>query len=66
MEAIDAVNEWRLPNVSEEEDEAVNQKDCQDNTMSCSVSSGMGLNLLRPVSFSAEHEFESTLYCFSS
>ncbi|XP_044409781.1 uncharacterized protein [Triticum aestivum] len=40
----DAVNEWRLPKVSEEEDEAVNQKDCQDNTMSCSVSSARDWN----------------------
>ena len=66
MEAIDAVNEWRLPKVSAEEDGAVDQKAWQDDTMSCRVSSGIGLNLLRPDSFSSEHGFETILYCFSS
>ncbi|KAM3244067.1 hypothetical protein ACQJBY_055774 [Aegilops geniculata] len=44
MEAIDAVNEWRLPKVSEEEDEAVDQKGWQDDTMSSSVSSARHWN----------------------
>uniref|UniRef100_M8C037 Uncharacterized protein n=1 Tax=Aegilops tauschii TaxID=37682 RepID=M8C037_AEGTA len=44
MRATDAVNEWRLPKVSEEEDDAVDQKDCQDDTMSCSVSSARDWN----------------------
>ncbi|XP_044421063.1 uncharacterized protein [Triticum aestivum] len=44
MEAIDAVNEWRLPKVSEEEDEAVDQKGWQDDTMSCRVSSARDWN----------------------
>jgi hypothetical protein len=57
MGAIDAVNEWTLPKVSEEEDEVMDQKDWQADTVSSRISSGIGLNLLRPVSFSANHEF---------
>ncbi|XP_020190534.4 uncharacterized protein [Aegilops tauschii subsp. strangulata] len=44
MEAIDAVNEWRLPKVSAEEDGAVDQKAWQDDTMSCRVSSARDWN----------------------
>ena len=62
--AIDAVNDWRLPKVSEEEDEAVDQKDWQDDAVSSRVSSGIGLNLLRPGSFSAEHGFETNSVLF--
>lgn len=60
--AIDAVNEWRLPKVSEEEDEAVDQNDWQADTVSSRISSGIGLNLLRPVSSSAKYESGSILY----
>uniref|UniRef100_A0A8R7QUQ0 Remorin C-terminal domain-containing protein n=1 Tax=Triticum urartu TaxID=4572 RepID=A0A8R7QUQ0_TRIUA len=44
MGAIDAVNEWRLPKVSEEADEAVDQKDWQDDAMSSRVSSARDWN----------------------
>ena len=56
MGAIDAVNEWRLPKVSEGDDEAMDQKDWQADTVSSRISSGIGLNLLRPLSSSAKHE----------
>jgi hypothetical protein len=56
MGAIDAINEWRLPKVSEEEDEAMDQKDWQADTVSSRISSGISLNLLRPVDSSAKHE----------
>lgn len=44
MGAIDAVNEWRLPKVSEEEDEAVDQKDWQADTVSSRISSARDWN----------------------
>ncbi|PNT69176.1 hypothetical protein BRADI_3g50721v3 [Brachypodium distachyon] len=42
--AIDAVNEWRLPKVSEEEDEAVDQNDWQADTVSSRISSARDWN----------------------
>uniref|UniRef100_A0ACD5YSW2 Uncharacterized protein n=2 Tax=Avena sativa TaxID=4498 RepID=A0ACD5YSW2_AVESA len=44
MGAIDAVNEWRLPKVSEEEDEEVDQKDWQADTVSSRISSARDWN----------------------
>ncbi|KAM0864319.1 hypothetical protein ACQ4PT_044008 [Festuca glaucescens] len=44
MGAIDAVNEWRLPKVSEEEDEAMDQKDWQADTVSSRISSARDWN----------------------
>ncbi|TVU28950.1 hypothetical protein EJB05_20489 [Eragrostis curvula] len=38
--AIDAINEWRLPKVSEEEDEEGDEKDWQADTVSSRISSG--------------------------
>ncbi|XP_062221044.1 uncharacterized protein LOC133920441 [Phragmites australis] len=42
--AIDAINEWRLPKVSEEEDEAGDQKDWQTDTVSSLISSARDWN----------------------
>jgi hypothetical protein len=47
---MDAINEWRLPKVSEEEDEAVDQTDWQADTLSSRISSGTDLNLMSLVS----------------
>ena len=44
--AIDAINEWRLPKVSEGEDEGGDQKEWQTETVSSRISSGSGLNLM--------------------
>ena len=44
--AIDAINEWRLPKVSEGEDEGGDQKEWQAETVSSRISSGIGLNLM--------------------
>ncbi|CAM0944937.1 unnamed protein product [Alopecurus aequalis] len=44
MGAIDAVNEWRLPKVSEEEDEAMDQNDWQADTVSSRISSARDWN----------------------
>jgi hypothetical protein len=43
--AIDAINEWRLPKVSEEKDEECDQ-DWQADTVSSVISSGIGLDLI--------------------
>ncbi|KAK3154820.1 hypothetical protein QOZ80_2BG0195470 [Eleusine coracana subsp. coracana] len=42
--AMDAINEWRLPKVSEEEDEEGDQKDWQADTVSSHVSSARDWN----------------------
>ncbi|KAL6633845.1 hypothetical protein ACP70R_026516 [Stipagrostis hirtigluma subsp. patula] len=42
--AIDAINEWRLPKVSEEVDEAGDQKDWQTETVSSRISSARDWN----------------------
>ncbi|KAL6911682.1 hypothetical protein ACP4OV_000487 [Aristida adscensionis] len=42
--AIDAINEWRLPKVSEEEDETGDQKDWQTDTVSSRISSARDWN----------------------
>uniref|UniRef100_A0A0E0CPB9 Remorin C-terminal domain-containing protein n=1 Tax=Oryza meridionalis TaxID=40149 RepID=A0A0E0CPB9_9ORYZ len=42
--AMDAINEWRLPKVSEEEDEAVDQTDWQADTLSSRTSSARDWN----------------------
>ncbi|KAL6601292.1 hypothetical protein ACP70R_044512 [Stipagrostis hirtigluma subsp. patula] len=42
--AIDAINEWRLPKVSEEEDEAGDQKDWQTETVLSRISSARDWN----------------------
>ncbi|XP_051193466.1 uncharacterized protein [Lolium perenne] len=52
MGSIDAVNEWRLPKVSEEEDEAMDQKDWQADTVSSRISSARDWN------FDAEGAYE--------
>ncbi|KAM0822426.1 hypothetical protein ACQ4PT_071502 [Festuca glaucescens] len=54
MGAIDAVNEWRLPKVSEEEDEAMDQKDWQADTVSSRISSARDWN------FDAEGAYEGS------
>lgn len=40
VDALDATNEWRLPKVSEGDDEGGDKKDWQSNTVSSRVSSG--------------------------
>ncbi|XP_040377215.1 uncharacterized protein LOC102708416 [Oryza brachyantha] len=42
--AMNAINEWRLPKVSEEEDEAVDQTDWQADTLSSRISSARDWN----------------------
>jgi len=50
---LDAINEWRLPKVSEGDDEGGDQKDWQADTVSSRISSGISLNLMGFIRYSA-------------